>query len=468
MTAFTVVALSQFLSILGTDMTVVALTIWAWRETGAATALALLGFFVMAPTVLFSPLAGALVDRWNRKLVMMLADIATGVATAAILALYLADLLEMWHLFVGGAFVGVFQSFHFPAYSAAATLMVPKDQYSRASAMISLAQAAGAVFAPIGAGALIGVIGVGGILAIDLVTLALALGALLLVHVPQPEVSAAGLESRGSLWREAGYGFRYILARPSLLGLQLLFTVGNLLSDLSGTLAAPLVLARTGDNALALGTVQSTGAVGGIVGGLVLSAWGGPRRKIHGVLAGWAGCFLLGLVFFGLGRTVPTWAAAMFLSAAFGTLISASNQAIWQRKVPPDVQGRVFSVRALIAQVAGPLGMLIAGPLADHVLEPGMRPGGALVPVFGGLVGTGPGAGMALVFIFAGVLGLAGVIVAYSVRAVRDVEDIVPDYDAAQEPAPGTSIEESASDGAAQPLAGPVPRGHAGRAGRTR
>ncbi len=435
LTAFTAVAVGQFFSILGTGMMAMALTIWAWRVTGSATALALLGFFVFGPTVVFSPLAGALVDRWNRKLVMMLSDMASGVVTAVFLVLYFTGLLRVWHLFVGATLAGAFQSFQFPAYSAAATLMLPKEHYGRAAALIGLAQSAGGVFAPIFAGAMIGVIGVGGIMAVDLLTMGLALGALLVVHVPQPEASATGRHVRGSLWRESLYGFGYILARPSLLGLQLVFLVGNLLSSLAGTLVAPMILARTQDNAMILGAVQSAGAVGGVLGGLVLSVWGGFKRKINGVMVGWAGSLLLGELLLGLGRGLYGWAAGAFAGAIFGALINTSNQAIWQRKVPPHVQGRVFAARALIAQVAGPAAMLVAGPLADYVLEPGMRPGGGLAATFSWLVGTGPGAGMALLFFVAAILGGLLVAVAYGLRAVRNVEDIVPDFDAAKVPA---------------------------------
>jgi len=310
--------------------------------------------------------------------------------------------------------------------------MIPKENYSRASAMIGLAQSVGGVFAPVTAGALIGVIGVGGIMAIDLVTLSLALGALLLVRVPQPEVSSAGAEARGSLRKEAAYGFRYILARPSLLGLQLVFFAGNFLASLTGTLAAPLVLARTGNNALVLGTVQSVGAAGAVLAGLILSAWKGPRRKIHGVLLGWAGFFLISEMLMGFSRGPGGWSVAVFAGALVGTLIQVSNQAIWQRKVPPDVQGRVFSVRLLIAQGSGPTAMLLAGPLADRVLEPGMRAGGALAKVFGGLVGTGPGAGISLLFVIAGVLGTCVALGAYLIRPIRDVETIIPDFDEAK------------------------------------
>ena len=136
MRGFTVVWIGQLISLLGTGMTRFALTIWAWQVTGEATALALVGFFTFAPTILMSPVAGALVDRWNRKLVMMLSDLAAGVSTAVILILQAGGVLEIWHLYVMGAFSGVFQAFQFPAYSAAVTLMIQKEQYGRANGMI--------------------------------------------------------------------------------------------------------------------------------------------------------------------------------------------------------------------------------------------------------------------------------------------------------------------------------------------
>jgi DHA3 family macrolide efflux protein-like MFS transporter len=427
--AFTAVALGQFFSLLGTGMTGVALTYWVWKSTGSATALALVWFFTFAPTVVLSPMAGALVDRWNRKTVMMLADIAAGVGTVALLTLYLLGRLDVWHLYALGLLTGAFQAFQFPAYSAAITLMVPKEHYSRASALISLAQGVAGIFAPVAAGALVGFIGFAGIMIIDLVSLAIALGILLWVHVPQPPVSAAGREARGSLLNESAYGFRYVLARPSLLGLQLIFFFGNLLSTLCFTLGAPMVLARTGNNPLALGAVQTAAAAGAVVGGLLLTAWSGPRRKIHGVLLGWAGSFLAGEFLMGLGRTVPVWAVAIFAGSTFGALVNASNQAIWQRKVPPDIQGRVFSARLLIAQISGPVATLIAGPLADRVLEPGMREGGRLAGIFGGLLGVGPGTGISLLFLVAGVTGAVMALIAYAIKPIRDVERIIPDFD---------------------------------------
>jgi MFS family permease len=429
MPAFTIVWIGQVISLLGTGMTRFALTIWAWEVTGSATALALVGFFSFGPIVLLSPVAGALVDRWNRKLVMMFSDLAAGLSTIAILLLFATNHLQIWHLYVAGAFAGAFESFQFPAYSAAVTMMLPKEQYARASGMLSLAGSASGIFAPMLAGVLLGVIGIAGIMTIDVITFLAAIGALLVVRIPQPPITELGRTGQGNLLQESAYGFRYIFERPSLLGLQLVFFTINLIATFGFTLLAPMILARTDNNEIVLGSVQSAGAIGGVAGGLLLSVWGGPRRKVHGVLLGMVLASLSGELLMGLGRGLYLWAAAAFFGSFFIPILNGSNQAIWQAKVAPDVQGRVFAVRRLIAQITAPVAMLLAGPLADHLFEPAMRSGGSLAPVFGGLVGTGVGAGMSLMFVIAGVLGAVAGLGGYAFSAVRDAEDILPDHD---------------------------------------
>ncbi len=436
MRAFVIIWIGQVISLLGTAMTNFGLTIWAYEETGQATALALIGFCFVTPLVVLSPVAGAIVDRSNRRLMMMISDLAAGLTTIVQLLLFVTGSLEIWHLYITAAIAGTFQTFQWPAFSAAMTLMLPKEQYGRANGLLELANSASGIFAPLLAGALLGVIGLTGIMVIDIVTFVFAIGALLFVYIPQPERSEAGRRGAGSLWQESLYGFRHITRRPSLLGLQLVFTVGNFFSTLAYTLMAPMLLARTGNNELIFGSVQSSGAIGGVVGGLVMSAWGGPKRRVHGVLAGWICASLLGETLLGLGQTVPVWLVAAFLGAFFAPVINASNQAIWQAKVEPDVQGRVFSTRRLIAWLVTPLAQLVAGPLADQVFEPAMQEGGRLADTFGWLVGTGAGAGMALILVFCGLGAALTGVGGYATPVVRDVEDILPDFDALGEGAP--------------------------------
>jgi len=443
MFSFSIVWIGQAVSLLGTSMSAFALTIWAYQMTGKATSLALVGFFHMTPLLIFSPIAGVIVDRSNRKLMMMLSDLASGLASIGILVLYLTGGLQIWHLYIASAITGTFQTFQWPAYSAAITMIVPKQHYARAHALNELAGNSSGIFAPLLAGALLPLIGLGGILSIDIVTFVVAVGTLLFVHIPQPEATAEGQASRGSILKEAAYGFRYIFQRASLLGLQLVFMVGNFFATLAFTLLAPMILARTGNNALIFASVETAGAIGGVIGGLAMSAWGGPKRRVDGVLSGWTLSGLFGVTLIGLGRALPLWAAGNFISAFLIPLINSSNQAIWQAKVVPDLQGRVFATRRLIAWFVTPIATLLAGPLADNVFGPAMNADTPMSAAFGWLVGTGPGAGMSLIIVFCGLamslVGLGG----YGVRVVRQAETLLPDHDVIVEGSlnPGTPAE---------------------------
>jgi MFS family permease len=429
MIAFTLVWAGQIVSLLGTEMSNFGLTLWAYKVTGKATPLAMIGFFFIGPLVILGPFVGVLVDRGNRKIMMMLSDLGAALASAIVLVLFATGSLQIWQLYITAAISGTLQGFQWPAYSAAITLMLPKEQYARANGMMEMAGSASMVFAPLLAGALIGPLGLAGLLIIDLASAAVAIGALLVIHVPQPAQTEAGREAAGSFFKEAAYGFRYIFARPSLLGLQAVFLVGNFFAGLAYAVMAPMILGRTGNNQLVFGSVQSAGAIGGVIGAVGMSTWGGFKRRVHGVLLGWFCSSLLGQVVLGLGRGLAVWAVGSFVWTLFNPLINASNQAIWQAKVAPDVQGRVFTARQFIAWLVLPVTQLLAGPLADRVLEPAMADGGRLVPLFGWLVGTGAGAGIGLLFVLTGVMAAVVGLGGYLFSVVRNAEEILPDHD---------------------------------------
>jgi MFS family permease len=433
MTGFLSFWIGQVISLLGTSMSLFALTIWAYELTGSATALALVGFFFVTPLLVISPVAGALVDRSNRKFMMIISDLASGLATIVILLLYLSGKLDIWHLYVAGAFSGTFQAFQWPAFSAAITTMLPKEQYGRANGLMSLAETGSGIFAPLLAGALLGYIGLTGVLLIDIATFVFAITALLIVSVPQPKTTDIGKDASGSLWKESLFGFWYILRRPSLLGLQIVFMLGNFITGIPLSIIAPMILAHTNNNEITYGTVSSAGAAGGLIGGLAMSAWGGPTPKIHGVLGGWALASIFGSILMGFGQSLPVWTAASFIAGFIVPILNGSNQAIWQAKVAPDVQGRVFSIRRLIAWFVTPLAMLIAGPLADYVMEPTIQSGGSFAQAVFPLVGDSPGAGMSFLFILGGIGGLIIALWGYMTPAIRNIEVIMPDYEASVE-----------------------------------
>lgn len=439
MRAFIIIWIGQLVSLIGTGMTNLGIPIWVFSQTKRATDLTLIGGLFLTSLVVVSPLTGVLVDRSNRKFMMIISDLAAGLVTIGIFILYSLGRLQIWHLYASAVIQGAFQSFQWPAFSSAVSVMLPKEQYTRAATMLELAETGSNIIGPIVAAALLGLLGdqrgLQLILLTDIVTFMLAIGTLLFVHVPQPQTTAAQEEAiQEGFIGEVLFGFRYILERPSLLGLQTVFMLGNLFSGASFALMAPLILARTGNNALLFGSVESIGAVGGVVGAIAVSAWGGFKRRVHGVLLGWAFTGLFAAVI-GLGRPEPAWAAlpvwagANFLTFFGSPLINGSNQAIWQAKVSPDVQGKVFSIRRLIAWVIMPVSWFVAGPLADRVLEPAMGAGGSLSGVFGWLVGGGPGAGMALMFVFSGLLATCVGLGGYLFPAIRNAEDILPDHD---------------------------------------
>jgi hypothetical protein len=290
---------------------------------------------------------------------------------------------------------------------------------------------------------LLGPFGLAPIMFIDVATFIIAIGAVAVVHMPQPAPEEHPTEQkRPSLWQDSIFGFRYILARPSLLGLQFAFTAINFISSFGAVIVTPMILARTSNTAASLATVESIAAFGGVAGGLLMSAWGGPKRKVKGVLLGMSVESLLGPTIVGLARAVPGWAIGSLMTNLLSPVINGSNQAIWQSKVPPTMQGRVFATRRMIAQMSIPVAVLMAGPVADQIFEPAMAPGGALADTFGWLVGVGPGAGMSLMIFFSGLAGVAIGLLGYSLPFVRNVEQILPDFDAAEAmPAPAVEAE---------------------------
>jgi MFS transporter, DHA3 family, macrolide efflux protein len=432
MTGFVLVWLGQLISVLASSMSHFALSIWMFQETGSATAMALNQVFFITPFLIISPIAGVLIDRYNRKLMMMVSDLGAVLATGGILVLQAAGQLEVWHIYAAAVVYGIGNAFQWPAYTAVISIMVPKSQYGRANGLMSLVESGPGVFAPLLAGAALPLVGLTGILTFDVVTFFLAIGALLIVYIPQPKQSDEGRKSQGSMWKEAIYGFKYIFARPSLLGLVGMFFVANLFSGMGWAILAPLVLSRTGNNSVIFGTVESAAAIGGVAGALLMSAWGGPKRRIHGVLGGWIAGSLLGSVVFGLGDSLAVWIPSIILATLFGPIINGSSQAIWQAKVEPDIQGRVFTSRRLIAWFTQPVAPLIAGLLVDFLLEPAMMDTTSnLSARFSGWVGSDPGSGMSLLFIFCGLGSALTALVCYFIPVIRNVETIIPDHDQA-------------------------------------
>lgn len=433
MAGFTIVWAGQLISVLASTMTQFALTIWAYQETGSATALGIISAAFVVPFLLISPIAGVLVDRHNRKMMMMISDLTAVVPTIGILILYASGNLQIWHLYIAAAVNGLGNAFQWPAYSAAISTMLPKENYSRANGMMSLVESVPGVLAPLLAGILLPIITLTGILTIDVITFIVAILALVAVHIPQPVRTVEGQSEQGSIFKEAAYGFKYIFARRGLLGLLTFFIALNFIIGLSISLFSPFILERTNQNSATLGLVTSANAIGAVIGGLLISLWGGFKRRMTSIFLGEALTGLFLLVVFGLGRSIPVWVIGVVIGGIFPIFTNGASQAIWQAKVAPDVQGRVFSARRMIAWSVGPITPILAGLLADYVTEPAMQTQTWLARSFSWMVGNEAGSGMALQFVLTGLAYMLVALIVYLFFPhVRNLEDELPDHDQMQ------------------------------------
>jgi hypothetical protein len=407
---FVVIWSGQVVSLFGSGLTAFALGVWVFQQTGSVTLYTWAALAATAPATRAAPLAGALVDRYDRRRMMMLADAGAALATAALAALLVAGRLGLPALYALLAASALFGSLQFPAFSAATTLLVPARHLGRASGMVELGRGAGQVVAPLAAGALIGVIGVAGVITVDLATFLVAVATLAAVRVPAPPAAAAalaptpdGAAAAPSLLGEARAGWRYLRGQPGLVDLLGFFAAINLALPIAYVLATPVVLGF--GTPAELGGALAVGAAGALVGGAAMAVWGGPRRRILGVLGG-GPVIAAGLVLAGLR---PAWwlvAAGLFVAFAALPVVNGCSQVIWQTRVPPHLQGRVFAIRSMVAQATMPVGLLAAGPLAGRVFEPLLAPGGPQAPALGPLFGIGRGRGTGLLLAVAGV-GLA-------------------------------------------------------------
>lgn len=428
MRAFSILWFGQLVSELGSAMTRFAFIIWVWQATGEATPLALIALASAVPTVLVSLFAGSIVDRFSRKWIIILADLGLTIPTVIRLLLLLSGDLQLWHLYVAAAVSGLFAPFQSLAFQASVSALVPKHQLTRANGILSLNEYVALIGAPVLAGLLLTVASLEAVLVFDILTFFVAVIGVLLVRIPR--ATSHEHHPRASLLSDAAFGFRYIFARPPLRALLLLMLSFVFFETLGYPLIAPMILARTANNEIILGTVQGMMGISGLLGGVIITIWGGGKRRVRSILISIFITGLLGDALMGFGYSLPVWLIAAIGIECLIPLLISSYQALWQSKVPPAFQGRVFAARDLIVSILDPIPLVFAGFLADRVFEPGMQPDGALAPLFGGIVGTGAGAGMALLLILCGILTAVVSIVGYLSANVRESEHLLPDHDA--------------------------------------
>jgi DHA3 family macrolide efflux protein-like MFS transporter len=428
----------QTVSYVGSALTTFVLGVWVYQQTGSATQFAIISLAAVLPAIIAAPFAGVLADRRNRKHLIIAVDLGAGAVTAILAALLWTDSLQVWHIYVATAITACLTTVHMTAFYTMMPLLVPKERLGNANGMMQMTQA-GQIAAPLLAGALVGTIGLRGVVLIDLCTMVIGISLLLtarLAGAAEPPQSGKQV----TLLQDLGHGWKTLRGTSTLFQLALIFGAFNFFFAMAGVLVQPLILSFS--STATLGILMFAGGAGIFLGGLAMSTWGGPKKRVRGII----GFLAVAGVALSLHSLSPSpWLIAVVAPLFLFTLpiLGGSVMTLVQGKVPVESLGRVIATIRVIGQSAMPLAYLLAGPLADKVAGPALQPNGSLAGSVGAITGTGPGRGIAAIFLF---LGLAMVLLSIAAAANPRLRELdAPDL-AAPEPAPA---EPSAAEPAA-------------------
>jgi DHA3 family macrolide efflux protein-like MFS transporter len=365
---FTIFA-GQALSLFGSSLVQFAMVWYLTQETGSATILATATLVAMLPQVLLGPFVGALVDRWNRRVVMIIADGSIALATLVLAGLFWAGLAQVWHIYVILLIRSLGGAFHWPAMSASTSLMVPKEQLSRVAGMQQTLYGLVSIVAPPTGAVLISLLPTQGVLMIDVFTALMAILPLLFIAIPLPvrEQTQNG-EHKTSYWQDVREGFTYVAGWPGLLAILVIAVLINFLLTPAASLMPLLVTKHFGLGALEFGLTDSLFGIGMIVGGVLLSVWGGFKRRVVTSMLGIIGLGL-GVVAVGFAPANMFWLAlaGMAVMGFMNPMTNGPLHAILQSTVKPEMQGRVMSLVNSAATAMTPLSLAVAGPVSDLV-----------------------------------------------------------------------------------------------------
>lgn len=389
MRPFLTLWVGQVFSLIGSQLVQFALIWWLTQQTGSATVLALASIVGLVPQVVLGPFVGPLIDRWNRKRTMIVADAAVALSTAALVYLFAMDTIAVWHVFVALFVRALGGAFHWPAMTASTSLMVPPQHLTRIQGLNQILNGGlGIASAPLGA-LLLSLFPMQNILMIDIVTAALAILIITFVAVPQPESSAeqAGT-ARSAYFADLRAGLRYLLNWRGLLVLAGMAMLVNMVLSPTNSFMPLLVTDHFAGTAWHLGLLEAGFGIGVVGGGILLGAWGGFQRRVVTSLLGLIGIGL-GIIIVGLAPAslFPLAVAGMILGGAMSSLCNGPIMAVFQAKVTPDMQGRVFTLVGSATAAMMPLGLIVAGPLADIIGVRAWFLGGGLITALVGLVG---------------------------------------------------------------------------------
>lgn len=421
--SFTFILIAQSVAIFGSTLTAYGLGIWLYEEVGSVTIYALIAFANAMPVVLLSPIAGTVVDRINRKLAIVVSQIASVLVMLLLLVLFWFNSLSPWHIIALVALNACFVSFVIPAISATIPLMVAKSKLTQANGMIALAFGLIQLASPAISGSLYQHFGLKTIFFINIATFALAITAVLMTHIPQPQ---SIIDKNEKLQSSLIHGLQFIFSIKSLSLNILYYSLIAAVMVSMGIMVQPMLLALT--DAQTMGLIMSFAASGLILGSAAMIFCKDVKHHMPIILTA---TFVAGLACLLTPMTHNIWLLTLggFLIMASYPLFEANNRAILQRKIDPAILGRVIGWRNFSLGICQALLLIVAGLLADNFFEPGMLKDGLLTPLFGDLFGVGKGRGIAVFLSILGVVILTVSFLAWLTPALRYMDKIMEDHD---------------------------------------
>ena len=400
---------SQTVSQLGTAMTDYAVIIWVYSQRGTASSVTLLTVCTFLPTIFFRFLAGSVVDRQNKKRIMLIADLLAACGTLTVFVLHSADVLQIWHLYVINFLLSLMNAFQEPASFVAVSMLVPKEHYARAGGLQGFSGAAVSILAPALGALLLASGGLDLVLIVDLSTFAVAFLVLLfLIRIPEGERQKTEEEPFS---KTCLAGIRYLKDHTAILRITLFLAVINFLAKLGNDgMLSPFILGRTGNNQSVLGMVESFTALGVLAGSLLATIMK-PAKKRTRIIFIATGLVFSGSIIQGLTQQPWLWCAAAFGSYLTAAVMNVNEETLMREKVPLEMQGRVFSAKSTLQNFTIPPALLLGGLLADTVFEPFMMTDSPAQQALSGLFGTGKGAGIGMMFL---IIGIAGMLISFT------------------------------------------------------
>lgn len=364
----------QTLSWIGSAVAQFGLVWWITEETGSATTLAVASMLSLLPGVLLGPLVGALIDRWNRRIVLLVADGLIALVSLWLAYLFWADSLLLWHVYLVSFIRAIGMAFHWPANQASISLMVPEEHLARIAGLNQTIGGAVTIISPPVGAFLLQIMELHWIMMIDVITAAFSIIPVLVILIPQPQKQPAlpsdsGLtEITSSVWKDIKDGFRYIWNWSGVFWLMMIAMLVNFFVNPAMSLVPILVTRHFQGGALQLGWLNASWGFGMLVGGLVLGAWGGFQKKVHTMLLGIFGLGVgLLLVAATPEKLLPLAVAGFFFGSAMNAITNGSAFALLQSVVAPEMQGRVFTLAMSLSAAVSPISLAVGGPMADRL-----------------------------------------------------------------------------------------------------